>query len=235
MSLHFPGVKAPLLLANSTIPWIWAGSGTAASGVLTLTTGIQSYQSGNYNVYVYLAASASATAGWYPATFTSATVCTVYQQASTWGGTVYTTLNGAYTAVGSEIAAYQSVSVPANLMGLNGVLRLTVDAAGTSNASNWYTQYRWGGTGVNGTLFDNASIGSTTGYTSIRMIRNRNNTGFQVISGTPGGGGSTSGGAHTFASVDTTASVPIWLNLASGTQPSNAEIVGYSLEYLAGV
>lgn len=122
------------VLLSSGIPFIKASSGSmgnngAVSGLATLP---KTYSSGAYLYLPASAISAGSAAGWYWFVASSATAGTVYNSTYTSGiprpGTATafaTTGPGAFTGTTSAVTAW-SVTLPANLMGINGTVDVQV-------------------------------------------------------------------------------------------------------------
>lgn len=117
-----------------------------------------------------------------------------------------------------------TVSLPANAVGVNGVLRITDYATYTNSANNKTLSWRLGGIG--GTLFKTNIFTTTAGVRDQRQIHNRGAANSQIAF--PQGGGSGSGGwastalAATTGVIDTTSAQTL---VCTGTLASAAETI----------
>lgn len=121
------------ILAKSAIPFIIAPTGTMANnGAITLGTALPATYA---NAYINLPANAiqaGSVAGWYFCQMSSATVGTVFNNTYTTGVPTIpaspvafvSTGPGAYTGVTTAVTA-QQITVPANSLGPNGMLRIS--------------------------------------------------------------------------------------------------------------
>jgi len=145
---------SPIKVCQFAIPFIVAGSGSMGNnGALTLSTALPT-GCGTNGCYVYLpinsiSASLPAAAGWYYCVMSSTTVGTVYNNPYTstlFSGQPYipasptafaTTGPGAFTGVATAVNG-PSFTLPANLMGQNGVLEITAlfGYSGTTSSKN---------------------------------------------------------------------------------------------------
>lgn len=145
----------PQTLGQSHIPFVLVSSGTMGNnGALSGLTAVATTYP---NAYVWMPAgaiSSGSLAGWYYATFSSATAATVFNNTYTSGTPAIpgsptafvTTGPGAYTqTTGSNIAAY-TLSIPGNTIGVNGSINLMVakslnNSAGAKTLTANYSSY----------------------------------------------------------------------------------------------
>lgn len=96
------------------------------------------------------------------------------------------------------------ITIPANAMGPNGILRITALFSYTNSANNKTLRYRFGN-GLSGTIFA-ASVLTTTAATRLtQTIQNRNSASSQIGGLVNGSLGGTSSASIT-GTIDTTAS-----------------------------
>lgn len=127
-----------------------------------------------------------------------------------------------------------TITVPANAMGPNGVVRITTLWSYTNSANNKVLRVRFGGTG--GTIYLNTTKTTTASFRDQRQIANVNSASSQK--GAPnglgaGGWGDTTAGLATGA-IDTTADVDI---LIRGTLANTGETItleAYTVEVCHG-
>lgn len=150
----------PQLLAQFGAPIILPSSGSSnATGLITLTTALPYQPSGV--VQVWLPAGVvvgDATGGLYSATFSSTTVCQL--------AGAPTTANAAYTQVTTAVTL-ASLTVPGNVMGANGMLRVAPHWSVPGNANTKTGTVMFGGVTFGG-------LSNTTNISDSREIRIRN-------------------------------------------------------------
>jgi hypothetical protein len=232
MSYDAP-VQVPAVRA---IPFIMAPTGSvAANGAITLGTALASTYA---NAYIYLPAGAAypnSPAGWYLAQFTSATVGTLFGNMYSSGvptipsvpAPLATTGPGAYVGVTGAIAGPQ-ITIPANLLGPNGVLRLTSLQSASATANTKTFSYQIGGAAIFNLVFN--TVGQV-GYNGITTLFNRGVQNAQVFSPASAGSGTAT---PAFASINfaVAQTFSIFLNNAVATDFSVVE--AFLLEALPG-
>jgi hypothetical protein len=195
-------------IGASAIPFIIAPTGSMANnGALTLGTALpNAYPS----AYVFLPAAAIAAgslAGWYYASFSTTLLGTVFNNTYVSGApaipaapVAFATVGpGAYAGVIIAVTGPQ-ISVPANLLGPNGVLRYNVSWSYANNADAKTLGVSFGGA----SLYSSAPT-ATSANTIQRVLKNRGVANSQVSDGASGFVGTgTSAGLPTLAAVDTT-------------------------------
>lgn len=144
--------------------------------------------------------------------------------------------SSAASSVSSGTAETQlaSITVPANLMGANGSLRITTWWSYTNNANTKTLRVRFGGSG--GQTY--ATVNSTTLNTSYlqQWIRNNNSTSAQK--GFAASAGAFSNGvalALTTSAVDTTSATTIYISGQTATSGDTITLEGYTVEFIPGV
>lgn len=164
-----------LILAKSGIPFIIAPTGTMANnGAITLGTALAIAYPSCYLNLPANAISAGSTAGWYYATMSSATLGTVFNNTYTSGlptipasPTAFATTGpGAYTGVTTAVTG-QQITLPANSLGINGILRITTLWGFPNNANT-----KSGTVAVGGTNFMNASLANVAMAQVLTIIYN---------------------------------------------------------------
>lgn len=128
--------------------------------------------------------------------------------------------------------ALATITVPANSLGANGVLRITAVFSMTNDASTKTARIRY--SSITGTIYNTTPVTTSASVTMLRFIANRNATNSQV------GGGSTTQFAATSAvavtsAVDTTAATTVVLTgeLADGTDSITIESYVIEIFYQA--
>lgn len=194
-------------LAASAIPFIWAPTGTMANnGAITLGTALSTTYANAYVLLPVSAIFAGSAAGWYFAQFSSATLGTVFNNSyvsnapsiPTSPVAFVTTGPGAYTGVTSAANGPQ-ITVPAGVMGLNGVLRVALLGSCANSAGNkTFNVFLGVGTFLNTIATTVASINSSC------VIYNRGAANSQVAFA-PGNssGFGTAAGVSTYGGVNT--------------------------------
>ncbi len=162
----------PQLLASSGVGVISIGSGTmnTTDGALTLTTALAAQPSGT--VQVFCAASAGLTAGLYYATFSSTSALQLWTDAA---ATVKpATSAGAYTADLND-NTLATISLPAGIMGANGVLEVITlwQVPNNANAKN-------GRVKMGGATWKDANLASTASCRDMCRIMNRGSQAVQI-------------------------------------------------------
>lgn len=97
-----------------------------------------------------------------------------YSQIRVLGASAIAASNAADTA---ELAL-ATITVPAGIMGLNGILRISTEWSYTSSANNKLLKVRF--SGISGTAFNSAVATTQTGGHAVTMIANRNSAASQV-------------------------------------------------------
>lgn len=220
--------------ANTSI-WLTGSptSNTTAYSV-PLVAGSPTYAA----AYVYLPANAygaSSAAGWYYATFQSATIGTVYTATYTSGTpavvaspTALTSTVGTFTGNTTQVAGI-SYTLAGNVLGVNGELDLRnlISVSGNTNQKNWVWQYG-GATIASG----NTSASTTTASACDYSMWNRGVTSAQVsISGSACGIGAVSAGT---LAVDSTTSHSVTFSVWPGTATDVTVIEAYSIKLTPG-
>lgn len=142
------------------------------------------------------------------------------------------TRNSVNAAGDTTETALTTVTVPANVMGANGVLRITSQWTITNSASSKVVRARFNG--LAGTPYTAFALTTVATAQYIALIRNRGVTNSQVGAAESGTGvGSTTAAAVT-SSIDTTAAVDIaftavWGGAASG---ESIKLESYLVELL---
>jgi len=140
------GYKTPYTFFSSAIPFIYVSSGSMGNnGALTITGAAQI--AANRDAYVYLPANSIQTgsaAGWYYAFFSSTLLATVYNNVYVSGvptipssPTAFSTTGpGAYTQTSGSWIAAQKITLAANSIGINGVLKTEYRILGAVTANS---------------------------------------------------------------------------------------------------
>lgn len=209
------------ILSTSGIPFIKAPSGTMGNnGAVSAMTALPSTYSGG--AYLWLpagavAAGVPAAATWYYFVGSSTTAGTVYNNTYTSGTptrpaapTAFSTTGpGAFTGSTSAVTAV-SLSVPANLLGRDGVMHVEYVMQENTTGGNKTFATNFGGTDC--LSFVNTSQASATGLCN---VRNRGLTNLQVLDGyAVKSTGSAAGGA-TETAIDTTAATTLLFTLTT--------------------
>jgi hypothetical protein len=121
-----------------------------------------------------------------------------------------------------------TISVPANAMGPNGMLRITTQWSCTSNANNKTARIYFGGT----KFTEPAAF--TTGNSSalLTQIRNRNATNSQIAHCLVGSGWGTVAGTVVSSAIDTTAAQNIVITGQKAVSGDTLKLEGYTIEIL---
>lgn len=149
----------------------------------------------------------------------------------------YRTQSGAFTIASSGVAAsvtgtltetqLATITIPANLLGLNGSLRVTTTWGATASGNAKTYKVRYSGSGGQGFL--SASVTTTPANTFVTIIQNKNATNSQ--------GGASVGAPQSSTltgSVDTTAATTVYI---SGTLANTGEtitLISYTVEFIPG-
>ena len=134
------------------------------------------------------------------------------------------------------ITALVTISVPAGVMGLNGVLRVTTTWTCTNNANAKTARFNFGaaGSGTGGTQYLSSNLASTTGTRDMRMVANRGSVSsqFGMPAGTPVGGWGTTAGALCTTTVDTSAASEICICGTLASSGDTLTLESYSVELM---
>jgi hypothetical protein len=122
-----------------------------------------------------------------------------------------------------------TITVPANAMGANGVLRITAVFSGTNNVNSKLCNVRYSGAG--GTLYAQANISSNKFRTQVQ-IANRNATNSQAGFDASGGGFGLSAAAIATSAVDTTASTTIVITGQKAVAGDTLTLESYLVELI---
>jgi hypothetical protein len=114
-----------------------------------------------------------------------------------------------------------SVTIPANAMGANGIVRVTTGWSHNSSASSKTLRVKFGGT-----TFGSGNITTNATTRDQRQIANRNATNSQIGTATTLGGFASSGSAIVTSTVDSTANVTLAI---TGQLTNTSETI--TLEY----
>lgn len=213
------GLGAPFILGRSGIPFIGLSSGSvAADGTISGITALPKAYASAYCWFPANALAASIAAGWYYCEFSSTTAGTAYLDTYVSGAvsipaspTAVTDGRGAFTGdTGEEFGP--TITVPANSMGPNGLLRITTlqSANNSANAKTWRVRF----SGNSGTVFGSLGEVSVILETTETIILNRGVANSQIgqsIRAVGAGAGLNSGG--TTASVDTTSDTTLVISI----------------------
>lgn len=135
-----------------------------------------------------------------------------------------TTGPGAFTGVTGAVTLV-TLTLPANVMGANGILDLVATYTYNNSANNKLTTVAFGATNIVSANEASTSIGIVTG-----RVSNRGATNAQTISGSVNTGSGINGsGAALYGTVDTTATVSIAFSATHGTATDNAILEGFSI------
>jgi len=129
--------------------------------------------------------------------------------------------------------ALATITIPANLMGANGSLRIYTLWSYTNSANNKVLRARFGGIG--GTAYLGQIFTTTAACSDMRIIANNNATNAQKGWNINGSLLGSSSGALATGAVDTTASTTL---VISGTLANSGETItleAYIVEFIPGV
>lgn len=240
MRLQTSGPNGYGVLAKSSIPFIGLSSGSvAANGAIS---GITALPIAYPKAYCWFPANALATvkaAGWYYCTFSTTTAGVAYLDTYTSGvpavpasPTAVTDGKGSFTGdTGEEFGP--AITVPGNVLGPNGQLRLTMlHAASPSNANGKTVRNRFSGNG--GAIgFSGGMGGSIKGF-SLSHWANRNAPNAQVSGGfLIGNNGSPTASIGAEGAVDTTAASTLVISLQRATATDNLVLDSFLVELLS--
>lgn len=186
-------------LSRGGPPFIWPSSGSMGNnGALTLNVALPRTIASAFIYMVGGAISSGSAAGWYYATCTSGTACTVFNNTYTGGQPITpasptafaTTGPGIYAATGSQIDGPQ-ITIPANTLGAYGQLNLDSDwSFSSTSGSKGVTIHAQGSSNVlntNYTTSGSSRISSAIvnqGSQSVNMgFGQANQTGFGALGG----------------------------------------------------
>jgi hypothetical protein len=126
-----------------------------------------------------------------------------------------------------------TIAIPAGVMGLNGVLRVTATWGHTNSANNKTLRIRAGGTGIDGTAYITGAATTTVVTRAQAHIGNRNSASSQV-GGSPAinaSFGSTSVALPTSA-IDTTAAFNIYITGLLASSGETVSLENYIVELI---
>ena len=126
--------------------------------------------------------------------------------------------------------ALATISVPANLLGPNGRLRVTYVASNNNNGNSKYIRLRLGG--IAGTLFMTSANTTSITMSGQVVIANRNAANSQVGFGGLFGGYGASGTAVVTAAIDTSAAVDLVLSGQLANSGDSLTLEHYSVKVL---
>lgn len=127
-----------------------------------------------------------------------------------------------------------TITVPANAMGANGMLRVTAMWAYTSSANNKTLRIRY--SGGSGTAFFQTTQTTNAGMSATILIANTNVTNAQI--GYIDASSTTFGGAivtRPTAAVDTTAATTVVITGTKASAGETMQLVGYCVELIRAV
>lgn len=236
----YTGQVQPYVLARSGIPFISLSSGSVSA--VGAITGITALVFTYARAYCYFPANILATsiaAGWYYCTFSNTTTGTAFLDTYTSGipsipssPTAVTDGKGAFTGdTGEEFGP--TITVPANALGANGVLRDRHQYTFTNNANVKTVNLRYSGNA--GTTFLTNTYASQSFIDAQTVIVNRGVTNSQYGYSTQQTGSGAGGQVgRTTSSVDTTGATTIVHSLQKATATDNATLECFVIELLYG-
>lgn len=186
------------VLARSTIPFIWAPTGTMANnGAVTLGTALPTTYAGAYMLFPASAIVSGSAAGWYWVVMSSTTVGTVKNNTYTSGIPTIpaspiafsTTGPGAFTGITAQTNSV-SPTLPGKLNGLQGTVNALLGWSMTNSANTKTTTFLLGGSTVHA-----VNTTSTAGADQLFSFTNDNSAAAQVGSTGSYGVGSNGSGA----------------------------------------
>lgn len=227
----FVGTNAVYTLAKGGIPLIGLATSTVtAGGAITVGTALSIVHP---SAYCFLPANANATvsaAGWYYCTFSTTTAGVMFQNTYTSGvptipasPTPCTTASNFAGDTGEEFA--NTITIPANAMGLTGILRYMLFDLQTNNANAKTMRLRFSGN--SGTQFLSFSLASTAALGTMGTISNAGATNSQIGASF---GGSISG---VVGAIDTTAATTLVFSIQRGVATDNIVILPPTVEVMA--
>lgn len=230
LSVTQNGYVTPYCLFRNGIVFVYVSSGTMGdNGALS---GISAAPVlANQGGYVYLPASAisaGSSAGWYYAVFSSTTAATVYNNVYSSGvpaipsspTAFVTTGPGAYTQTSGSWIAGMQITLPANSVGANGVIRTNFTTFSSASGNNKGVALSPGAIGDYFAFTNSVGIASITStfLTSASGLTNRQTT-VNVISGLNGSVASSTGPYQTTSADFTTAkTLTLFFLSASATE-----------------
>lgn len=123
-----------------------------------------------------------------------------------------------------------TITIPANLLGPNGTLRITSQWSYTNNANTKTMRIRY--SGAAGTIYMQIPATTTASYSDQRTISNRGATNSQVGANSGGSILTLSGGPTTTSAVDTTAATTIVFTGQKASAGDTLTLEGYTIEVL---
>lgn len=120
-----------------------------------------------------------------------------------------------------------TITVPANIMGANGVLRIVTAWTYTNSVNNKTLRVKWGGT-----AWHTYTVTTTAVFLDLLLIANQNATNSQFSSGQNASAYGASTNANTTASVDTTAATTITITGQKASSGETLTLNGYTVEVL---
>lgn len=126
--------------------------------------------------------------------------------------------------------ALATVSVPANAMGANGILRITPLVSNNNSAGTKTTRVRFGG--LAGTIYQSSAATTTLSTRLQCQIHNRNATNSQVGASTAITGFGVAAGAPVTSALDTTAAQDIVISGQLSNGADNMALEAYLIEIL---
>jgi len=225
---------SPLKIFQTAIPFIVPSSGSIGNnGALTGLTALPTtYSQGCYMWFAAAAIAAGSAAGWYYVVMSSGTAGTIYNnqyKSALIGGQPYippsptafaTTGPGAFTGV-TTAQTGPSWTLPANIMGANGVLEVTAMFANNNTAGTKTFTVKLG----SGTIYTQANTTNVAAL-GLPVVQNQGQTGAQVVNQTGTFGAGTTG--QTYLTQDTTTNLTMSVTLQHGTATDNAILDGVS-------
>lgn len=162
-----PGAAGvPSILAKSGLPFVLPPSGTMSNnGAFTAGTALPRTIAQGFMWFAAAQIAAGSLAGWYYFTGQSTTAFTIFNNTYTGPGVpvppasptaFVTTGPGAITGVTTATTA-QQISIPANTLGANGVLRSSALTSVNASANNKTQSFQLGGVGYAGVTFTTAA------------------------------------------------------------------------------
>lgn len=217
--------RYPFILAQSAIPVIVLSSGAiTATGAVSGLTALPYIPAGIVRVYMF--AQAGLVAGLYYANFNGTNnSCQLYLDAA---GTITPTgiTAGAYTGWTAGATVILSITVPGNVMGTNGALRVTQLWAANNAAGKTIT------TRFDGNPLHSVAIGAVAGYGFQRTLRNRGAASQVQMNNSTAA--DTGGSTPNYMAVDTTTDRIITFAVTLAAATDYAILEGYTVEILPG-
>lgn len=232
----------PYFLGMSAIPFIGLSSGSvAANGAISAITALPFVYPAAYCYFpanILATSGPGSTAGWYYCTFSSTVAGTAFLNSYTSGApvipaspTAVTAGQGAFTGVTGLIQG-QTLTLPANSLGVNGGLRVRHWAHTTNSAGTKAMGVYWNGIG--GTGLRAVSLTTSVTYQDDFYVLNTGVTNNEDASiSTTGGVFSATAGAVTAIAIDTTAATTIAMAQNRNTATDNQVTAGYVIEVLS--